>query len=219
MFKTLTTAFAISLAIAPAVQAGSKPATPEEIAEASARADQIIAEAGVADLFENVTRGKSPTALHKASGVYCFFDSERPGKIIVLPNVPRGEGIGCEAPRAYWTYDYTVRRAASDATAKKVLAEAIAAERSAHPQLGVSSPPRDPYGPPPAPSPDPDVWLASRDGKVLVHIAVRVQDGWAYEARTLMPTQVYQMGGNLAVMGPGDMLLPPDVPHPSPAKP
>jgi hypothetical protein len=49
------------------------PATPEGIARARAHADALIARAGVADLFENVTTTDVARVRHRPSGLTCSF--------------------------------------------------------------------------------------------------------------------------------------------------
>jgi hypothetical protein len=71
--------------------------TKAEIATAKAEADAIIAKAGVADLFQNITESNVPTVRHRLSGLVCGFE---PGAAInhiaVFPGAPRGDDVACE---------------------------------------------------------------------------------------------------------------------------
>ena len=70
--------------------AASPPADPAQVARSRAEGDAVIAKAGVADLFENVTAGAPIRLRHKPSGYVCGFDPGKPGKEIQLSRASRG---------------------------------------------------------------------------------------------------------------------------------
>lgn len=75
-------------------------ASPEEIADARAQADQIIAAANAQAWFTNVTTDRAPAVRHDASGMVCRFEpgSTRNGIRIygARPEAPvQGEDVSC----------------------------------------------------------------------------------------------------------------------------
>ena len=96
--------FILAAALAPASAAQTPPVTvpavsPEEIAAAKARADQIIADADAASLFANTTTGGVAHVTHLASGMVCLFGREGADRIHIFPTgaggMPRGDDVGC----------------------------------------------------------------------------------------------------------------------------
>lgn len=75
------------------------PATAEEVAEARAVADRIIAEADAERIFVNSTDGNIPTVTHVASGMTCMFDGGQRDRVTIFPaaagNLPRGDDVAC----------------------------------------------------------------------------------------------------------------------------
>lgn len=170
------------------------PPTAEEIATATAMAERIISEASAADVFENATLRGAAVTRHKASGMYCLFDDKYVGKIAVAPDGPRGDRVVCEAPHGYWIDQDTAIRATPGATSQDELAKAVAEIRARLPQFQQS---KEPKLPPLSGlskrkrSPDPETWLVTEDGQMVIYLVVRVQDGWVYRARQTMTYQVY----------------------------
>jgi len=74
------------------------PIGPAEIAQSRAFADDVLAKAGVTDLFENVTTGGAPEVQHRASGLVCYVGIQTPKTAIRLDEtLPRGDGVSCGA--------------------------------------------------------------------------------------------------------------------------
>lgn len=96
--KRISMAAAIWL-IAGAAAAQEPPAepkaTPQEIAEARARADRLIADADAAGIFVNATDDGMARATHVASGMTCSFDGGPEDRIHIFPGTPRGDDVGC----------------------------------------------------------------------------------------------------------------------------
>ena len=93
--KRITMAAAIWL-IAGAAAAQEPKATPQEIAEARARADRLIAEADAAGIFVNATEDDGlARATHVRSGMTCSFDGGPEDRIHIFPGNPRGDDVGC----------------------------------------------------------------------------------------------------------------------------
>lgn len=91
MFRHLTIAATAFCIAQPAFAQTAQPSP-----EALARADAIIAAAGAADLFQNVSEGATPAVKHKASGLICRFSlTSAAGRITLFPNPVRGNDIGC----------------------------------------------------------------------------------------------------------------------------
>lgn len=79
-----------------AQQAPAGKATPQEIAEARARADRLIADANAAGIFVNTTDDDGMAqATHIASGLTCSFDGGPEDRIHIFPGTPRGDDVGC----------------------------------------------------------------------------------------------------------------------------
>lgn len=91
--------FIAALLAAPVALAQDAPrpaGTPEQVAVARAEADRIIAAAGAGDLFVNMTGNAIPTVRHKTSGLICHFrGSPSVDRILIFPNSPRGDDVGC----------------------------------------------------------------------------------------------------------------------------
>ena len=97
--KRISMAAAIWLAAGAATAqeppAGPK-ATPQEIAEARARADRLIADADAAGIFVNATDDDGlARATHVASGMTCSFDGGPEDRVHIFPGTPRGDDVGC----------------------------------------------------------------------------------------------------------------------------
>lgn len=89
---------AVLLVLAGPALANDRAATPAEIAKASAVADEVIARAGAADLFENITDNATATVRHSLSGLVCHFEPGARGGVIVFTtsgDYPRGDDVGC----------------------------------------------------------------------------------------------------------------------------
>lgn len=94
----LVTAFVL-LASPALAQAQPAPATPQQIAAATAEADRLIADANAQAWFDNVTDGASPVVRHRPSGLRCVFTGSASDRIVVFPTgpsqIPQGEDVGC----------------------------------------------------------------------------------------------------------------------------
>lgn len=81
---------------AAAEQAPAAKATPQEIAEARARVDRLIADADAAGVFVNATEEDGlGRATHVPSGMTCSFDGGPEDRIHIFPAGPRGDDVGC----------------------------------------------------------------------------------------------------------------------------
>ena len=101
MFGRLT--FIAALLAAPMAFAQDGPAdapTAQQLAEASAEADALIAHSGAPDLFANVSSDGLAKVRHKASGLICTFMPGAENNTLRLfegGNVRRGDDVGCNA--------------------------------------------------------------------------------------------------------------------------
>ncbi|MFI4932985.1 MAG: hypothetical protein ACHP7N_00035 [Caulobacterales bacterium] len=164
------------------------PPTAQQISLAKAKADQIIAQAGAAAAFSNVTTGAWPTVRHRLSGAYCSFpDNPRP-RIVLGPH----DSATCEEPADYWVTFITVSRAPPGATSDSELAKAVAVERTEHVTLVPASRPASVL-PLPAgrrPPGDPEAWLNVPGGADVMLIA-RVQNGWVYQGKMAAQPKIF----------------------------
>lgn len=93
---TMTAAIWLIAGAAAAQEAPAGKATPQEVAEARARADQLIADANAAGIFVNTTDDDGMAqATHVASGLTCSFDGGPEDRIHIFPGTPRGDDVGC----------------------------------------------------------------------------------------------------------------------------
>jgi hypothetical protein len=89
-------ALAAVLAAAPALALGAPPAVPPGAALAESQV--LLAQAGAADLFDNLTGRDSQDIeiKHRASGLICVFNPGAPSNRLVLFDAPvRGEDFAC----------------------------------------------------------------------------------------------------------------------------
>jgi hypothetical protein len=94
--------FIAALAVAPVAMAQEAPAPAgvEQIAEARARADRLIADGGAAGIFVNSTKDDGLARVtHVPSGMTCTFDGGPEDRLYIFPQgasgIPRGEDVGC----------------------------------------------------------------------------------------------------------------------------
>lgn len=99
MIGRLVLCGALLAAGAAAGQEPEKPATAEEIAAATAIADQIIEAADAQGIFVNTTDSGQAEVTHAASGMTCLFDGDPADRISIFATVdgriPRGLDVGC----------------------------------------------------------------------------------------------------------------------------
>lgn len=109
--KQISMAAAIWL-IAGAAAAQEAPvakATPQEIADARARVDRLIADADAAGIFVNATEDDGlARATHVPSGMTCSFDGGREDRIHIFPGTPRGDDVGCVSRNESLDIDLTL---------------------------------------------------------------------------------------------------------------
>lgn len=92
------------------------PASPEDIAEASAYADKLIETANAGAFFVNKTDSAVPEVEHVASGMRCLFSKNDYARILIFPErddgIPLGYDVGCssrEEALAVETTSYATR--------------------------------------------------------------------------------------------------------------
>ena len=96
----VTAAACVCLAT-PALAQVQVPSTPP--GEARAEGDALIAQAGAADLFDNLTGQNAADIklLHKASGLICAFNPGQPAnRVVVFDTAVRGDEIACSTAGA-----------------------------------------------------------------------------------------------------------------------
>lgn len=85
----------------PPVIATELPASPEEIADASAYADKLIGAADASAFFVNKTDSAVPEVQHVASGMRCVFSKNDSARILIFParndSIPLGYDVGCSS--------------------------------------------------------------------------------------------------------------------------
>ncbi|RZJ31833.1 MAG: hypothetical protein EON85_02730 [Brevundimonas sp.] len=87
---------ALAFASVAVAQDAPAPATPEQVAAARTEADRIIAAAGAADLFTNITGNANPMVRHRGSGLICIFRNvPEIDRITIYPGGQRGDDVGC----------------------------------------------------------------------------------------------------------------------------
>lgn len=87
---------AAALAAAPALAQVTTPSAPP--GEARAEGDALLAQAGAADLFDNITAdgGQDIKLKHKASGLVCEFNlGAASNRVVVFEGAPRGDDFAC----------------------------------------------------------------------------------------------------------------------------
>src|ERR1700744_503438 len=85
-----------ALAAGPALAQVAAPSVPR--GEAKAEGDALLAQAGAADLFDNVTSdgAQDIKIRHKASGLICEFNPGVPSnRLVVFDSAQRGDDIAC----------------------------------------------------------------------------------------------------------------------------
>lgn len=94
--------FIAVLAVAPIALAQDQltPTSREEIAQARAWADRLIAEGEAAEFFVNSTKADGLSRVtHVASGMTCIFGGGSKDRVYIFPqaqsSVPRGNDVGC----------------------------------------------------------------------------------------------------------------------------
>ena len=180
------------LALAQEATLPSERATPEQVEAARAEADRIIAAAGAGDLFANITGNSFPTVRHRTSGLICHFrGSPEVDRILIFPNSPRGDDVGCTTRDAnIWVETtYYATRYTPMPTEAAILDDAMAAIRnrfpSARPFEGeLSSASTDGVTPVSA-----ALVVETNMGTLFTMATVEHQDGWSFKARTTGPLE------------------------------
>lgn len=100
MFARLTVIATLAFAPMAAAQTPPEPAaSPEQIAAATARADDRIAAAEAGGIFVNKTDSAVAEVEHVASGLRCLLGEEAEDRIHIFPSaslgIPRGDDVAC----------------------------------------------------------------------------------------------------------------------------
>ncbi|PVM84878.1 hypothetical protein [Caulobacter endophyticus] len=125
-------ACAAALATAPALAWAES--TPEQRAAAKAEGDAMLAKAGAAAFFDNISdrEGESGVTLqHKDSGLLCVFTPGREGNEVILFK-PDGTDVGCRI--VTFADSRTVYATKSDLTLDQAMGMAVTALKVRHPK-------------------------------------------------------------------------------------
>lgn len=131
-------AFALGLCAAGVATAQDKSAGLAAPAkDASAAADQLIAESGLGDVFENVSGPGDDmmTIRHRASGMGCYM---RPGPRNRLTNredMPRGDDVTCKTDGSGLTMIFRARRVGPSMTAEQASSSIMAQIQTDYPDM------------------------------------------------------------------------------------
>lgn len=123
--------------MAAAQDAPAEPPTAEQLAAASAEADNLILGSGAPDLFVNVSSEGLAKVRHKASGLVCTF---MPGaennslRLFESENVRRGDDVGCNADFGPLYLTYYATRYGTGYSAADSARDAGAAIRNRYPE-------------------------------------------------------------------------------------
>lgn len=178
----------VVLAGTPALAQSTK--TPEQVAAdraaAKAEGDALLAKAGAAAFFDNLSDQPDQTGgvalRHKASRLYCIFNPGRADSEVVLFK-PDGTDVGCNS--STFADSRTVYATKSDQTLDQAMSQAVAALKLKHPKA-------KPYRG--ATSKLVDMLTASGkvpasrterfiDGKTYESVSVAIVDGWEIKFR------------------------------------
>lgn len=167
-------------------------ATPEQVQAAKAEADRLISAAEAGDLFVNMTGNATPTVRHRASGLICHFrGSPETDRILIFPNSPRGDDVGCTTrDSSVWVETtYYATRYTPMPTEEAILGEAMAAIRNrfpgARPFEGELST-AEVEGVTPISD---GLVVDTNLGTLFTMAAVEHQDGWSFKARATGPLE------------------------------
>ena len=176
----LPSAAVASIGVAPAAPSATKsqtandpdaPPSPEAVAAARARADQIIAAAHAQAYFTNVTDGASPKVKHRSSGMECVFGIDDPANVAVHPVQGRapGDDVSCGftatlSDGAKVSVDMTVDKPEHTDTLDQLLAGMV---QAVHAQMPDAAPAQGRFT---------SINLAAKEGSNLpTHRSVRLQ--------------------------------------------
>ncbi len=105
-------------------------ATPDQVAEARASADRLIAQADAGAWFENITTDAVPTVRHRPSGMTCRFAGETRYDYIRIfdPQADSpGDDVGCNTRAPEGDFSSYATRYADQFSAAEILEDALAA--------------------------------------------------------------------------------------------
>lgn len=132
MKRMVMLACAAVLATAPALAWAEE--TPEQRAAAKAEGDAMLAKAGAAAFFDNLSDREGETGVtlqHKESGLHCVFTPGREGNEVILFK-PDGTDVGCHV--VTFADSRTVYATKSDLTLDQAMGMAVAALKTKHPK-------------------------------------------------------------------------------------
>ncbi|AYV45110.1 hypothetical protein CFHF_04175 [Caulobacter flavus] len=132
MKRMVMLACAAVLATAPALAWAEQ--TPEQRAAAKAEGDAMLAKAGAAAFFDNLSDREGETGItlqHKESGLHCVFTPGREGNEVILFK-PDGTDVGCHV--VTFADSRTVYATKSDLTLDQAMGMAVAALKAKHPK-------------------------------------------------------------------------------------
>jgi hypothetical protein len=169
------------------------PATPEEIATASAYADQLIAKGGAAKYFENITKDASATVRHKASGMTCSFSNEQHDAIRIYPSgssgIPEGEDVGCNTRLMETDLSIYATKYPQRAHAEDIMQSAVAAIVQRWPDAKVHEGELISVSVNDGPSPLVAAYDVKVSGQAMLTVAfVLHKDDWSFKGRATGPT-------------------------------
>jgi hypothetical protein len=189
----LLLAVCLALVAGPAL-AQAQPATPQQVAAASAQADRLIAAADAQAWFENVTDSASPQVRHRPSGMRCTFVGSAADRIAVFPTGPsgiaQGHDVACLTRDEAMSIDLTLyaTRYRPLPSAQAVLNDAVNAIRTRFPsatpyQGNLASMEIDDRGAPLAAAFN----IETNQGPQFTMALVWHSDDWGYKARATGP--------------------------------
>ncbi|WP_029915752.1 hypothetical protein [Caulobacter sp. UNC358MFTsu5.1] len=165
---------------------GTSPDAPAKRAAAKAEGDAILAKAGAAALFNNLSdqpdQDGAVILQHKGSGLYCLFNPGRTESEVVLFN-PNGDDVGCHSVTSFDSR--TVYATRTTLTLDQEIAAAVMALKAKYPK---AKPYKATVNPMIAKILASDKIPASRTERFLVggnyeSVSVTVIDGWAIKYR------------------------------------
>jgi len=193
--KTILLA-SLALALSATATMAQERAAPTQTADARAYVDGLIAKAGAADLFENVSKGAQAEARHTRSGLVCSFmaggDARQQISIFPTP-VPRGDDVACQLPSDHVGHTIYATRIPQVTSLDQAMGFSVGMIRSQYPDVKPFTGPaaevaiqRDDLKPPPAHHTARFI-LQAGDKQYYTRVSVAYVDGWIIKHRYTAP--------------------------------